>query len=130
MGSFRKQITEKEIPVENLHHRDVVWACAFDMDADRHKGSCSITHLHCRPVKGVILAHGYDYEDESGSVALWHRCEFAILDKNDKPRKSGRVYLHSRRFIKTYEDCIELYNELISQKISTLLNVIVDLEKK
>lgn len=113
-----KSISDKEIPKETLKHGDVVWACGFDIDVDRHDSS--ITHSYSKPVDGMIKSM---YKDTNAHAnTLWYKCRFVPFAKNGKLRKSGEVSLYARRFASTYDDCVEIYNQLIDEKIAKLLN--------
>lgn len=119
-----KPISDKEIPKETLKHGDVVWACGFDIDVDRHDNS--ITHSYSKPVDGMIQSMYKDTNTHANTQ--WYVCRFVPFAKNGRLRKSGAVSLYARRFAQTYNDCVEIYNQLIDEKIAKLLNTIADLE--
>lgn len=102
-----------EIQKKNLKHRDIVWACAFEVDMDRKTWRNEpVVHLKCEPVQGMILGRNKD--------TPWYNCEFAILKNSGEPRKSGRVGIEARRYTKSYEDCVILFNSIIDEKIEFL----------
>lgn len=109
-----------EIDRKTLKHGDIVWACAFDIDVDRYNQSSDIKHLYCKPVKGIVVEN---------LDAHWYDLKFAITSKDGTPRKSGRVSLNARRFTYTYEDCVELFNSIIEEKIQYLNGKISELEE-
>lgn len=102
----------KLIDRNDLKNGDIVWACAFNIDFDRqsHFGD-GVTHAKQEPVKGVI-------EDRY----------FYVLKKDGEPRANG-VSTYARTFANTYEECVEIYNKKITDKIIKLSNVIDDLQK-
>ena len=114
-----------EIDKKTLKHGDIVWACAFDVDMDRKTWNReTVVHLKCEPVLGMIVSFSKNHIDAS-----WRYCEFAILKNSGEPRKSGRVSLNARRFAHTYEDCVELFNSIIEEKIQYLNGKISELEE-
>lgn len=86
-----------------------VWACAFDVDTDRWNGS--IVRLKREPVLGQIVnGRFYAYKKNS--------CEF---------QKNG-VSRSARKYAYTYQECVSLYNGLITKKIEKLRTSITNLE--
>lgn len=113
-----------EIDKTTLKVGDRVWACEFDIDVDRYNNA-TVTHLYCEPVYGEIVSTYGDPEDKN---IPWFHCSFALLNKNGQPRKSGRVSLRARRFARTYEDCVQIYNSIIDEKVDYLKEKIYELE--
>lgn len=99
------------IEKRDLKNGNVVWACAFNIDFDRqaHFGD-GVTHAKQEPIKGIIK----------------DRC-FYVLKKDGSPRANG-VSLYSRSFANTYEECVEIYNKKIEDKITKLSKVVSDLQ--
>ncbi len=96
-----------------LKEGDIVWACAFDIDLDRNTGrSDKVVHSRCKPVKGVI-----------------HNNHFHELKKSGTPKGSS-VSLWARDFADTYEECVEIYNRKIGEKINKLCGVVKELRKE
>ena len=54
----------------------------------------------------------------------------SIFKKRWFSGKSGAVSTNSRHFARTYEDCIEIYNQLIRDKIEKLRKIADDLENE
>ncbi|RHB42190.1 hypothetical protein DW886_16870 [Enterocloster aldenensis] len=96
------KITEKEI-----------WACAYKEDPEN--GSM---RLKCLPTKGILLRkNGYSVK-------------FVPLKTDGTLRKSGDVCAGSRKYADTYEECKELYNELIQDYIDQLEHRIDEAKKE
>ena len=78
--------------------------------------------LNRKPVLGVILANlgcqygrnGIFYEYKNGSHEI---------------KKSGSVHLNSRWYADTYDEAVEMYNELVQQRIDNLKRMIDSAEK-
>lgn len=87
-----------------------VWAYAFDVDTDRWNGS--IVRLKQEPVLGQVI-NGMFYAYKKNSH------EFQKNGVN----KSARKYAH------TYQECVSLYNGLITKKIEKLRAAITNLEE-
>ena len=87
-----------------------IWACAFDVDLDRWEGS--IVRLKQEPILGRII-DGYFYPYKKNIASG--------LQKNGV-RKSAR------KFANTYDECVSIYNGLITKKIEKLQAAINDLE--
>lgn len=101
------------IDKNKLKEGDIVWACAFNIDLDRqsHFGG-KVVHSKQEPVKGII-----------------HNKYFYVLKKDGAPRVNG-VSTYARDFAETEEECIELYNQRIDNKINKLCGVIRELRKE
>lgn len=101
------------IEKSKLKEGDIVWACAFNIDLDRqsHFGG-KVVHSKQEPVKGII----HD------------RC-FHVLKQDGTPRANG-VSTYSRDFAETYEECVEIYNRRIGEKINKLCGVVNELRKE
>lgn len=93
-----------EISYKHLNKGDLVWACAYKMNADTGR-----MELKSEPVYGIIVPIGCNH----------HRLGFSILNKNGTPRKSN-VEISSRHYAATKSDCIEIYNALICDNIRKL----------
>jgi hypothetical protein len=98
------------IEKRDLKNGDVVWGCAFNIDFDRqaHFGD-GVTHAKQEPIKGII-----------------NNSYFYVLKKDGSPRANG-VSIYSRSFANTYEECVEIYNGKIEDKIAKLSKVVGDL---
>ena len=116
-------MTLNEIDRTALKVGDRVWACELDIDVDRYNNA-TVTHLYCEPAYGEIVSTWESHYDKD---VPWFHCSFALLNKNGQPRKSGRVSLRARRFARTYEDCVQIYNSIIDEKINYLNEKISEL---
>lgn len=101
------------IEKSKLKEGDIVWACAFNIDLDRqsHFGG-KVVHSKQEPIKGII----HD------------RC-FHVLKQDGTPRANG-VSTYSRDFAETEDECIDIYNRKISEKIDKLCGAIKELRKE
>lgn len=74
--------------------------------------------LSCRPVLGTIIYEGgkiyYFVPYKKGTQEL---------------RKSGRVLFESRMYADTYNEAVEMYNELVQKRIEKLKEMIQEAEK-
>lgn len=105
-----------EIQKEFLKRNDVVYGCAYDID-NNHE----YHRLKCAPVKGIVLdprEFGLTRPRYSGLV-------FCKLNKENEPIKSSAVLLYARKYSNTYEGCVEIYNNLITERVNYLKEVIV-----
>jgi len=93
-----------------LYRRDIqkispntpIWACAYK-ESESNKSLI----LNCKPVRGEIT------EDEK------------FIEYKSNGRLSRKiVYADSRKYADTYEECVELYNSLVQERIDGLLNII------
>lgn len=103
-----------ELEVEDIKNGEIVYGCAFNIDFDRQNWyGGRVTHNICKPVKGVVVKceERYKYGD------------FYILKRDGTPRKSGGVCTSSRHFARTYEECVEIYNQLIRNKMEKLKSI-------
>jgi len=88
-----------ELNRQDIKDNEVIFGCAFEVVMDAYYyGSATYAHTYRKPVKG-ILKDGKFYE----------------LKKDGTPKKQG-VYSHSRRYAKTYEECVKLFNGLVEDK--------------
>ena len=101
------------IDKSKLKEGDVVWAYAFNIDLDRqsHFGG-KVVHSKQEPIKGII----HD------------RC-LHVLKQDGTPRANG-VSTYSRDFVETYEECVDIYNRRIGEKINKLCGAVKDLRKE
>ena len=83
---------------------DKVWGCAYVMNGDTGD-----MKLICKPEYGIIVKSGSSYS----------RMAFSKLRKDGMPYNSS-VYLYSREYASTEEECIKLYNHLIDSNIEKL----------
>lgn len=87
------------------HH---LWACAYEIDNE-----ILYPRLRQTPVEGVLTSD----------------LQFAVFTKSGTLRKSGRVSYYSRQYADTYEEAVELYNELVTkrkEKLEQLADTVYD----
>lgn len=107
--------------VKDIKNGEVVYGCAFDIDFDRQNWyGDRVTHSICKPVKGVVHKDG-DYS----LSGMFYR-----LKRDGTPRKSGAVSTYSRCFARTYEECVEIYNQFIKDKQQKLRSIADELENE
>lgn len=83
------------------HKNKPIWACAYELQNNKNKNG-----LIQKPVQGEIYKNGY-------------RTYFAPYKKGSKSLAKSKEVLaeYSRYYADTYEECVELYNSLINEKI-------------
>lgn len=83
------------------HKNKPIWACAYELQGNKNKNG-----LIQKPVQGEIYGEGY-------------RIYFAPYKKSSKSLAKSKEVLaeYSRYYADTYEECVELYNSLINEKI-------------
>lgn len=110
-----------ELQVKDIKNGEVVYGCAFNIDFDRYSWyGGQVVHNICKPIKGMVKK----YENNSSSG------RFYLLKRDGSARQSGTVSTDSRHFARTYEECVEIYNQLIRDKIAKLRKIADDLEKE
>lgn len=74
-----------------------IWACEYDFCENK-----TSMRLIQQPIRGIVKHH-----------------TFYPLKKNSDTEivKSRSVYMWSRKYADTYEECVDLYNSLVRQKI-------------
>ena len=95
--------------VDNLPTNKPVWAVAYDVNNDtRH------VNLKCLPVLGEIRRWKY-----------YRGADFYPYKKGTtEVRLTGKVHYNSRVYADTYEEAVQMYNELIKRRIETLYKMI------
>ena len=94
----------RKLPIESP-----LWAVAYDINDDTE-----YRRLSCAPIRGEITEKGYFYPYKKETL---------------NRRKTGRVGIQSRMYADTYEEAVELYNELVQKRIDNLCRLIKDAEK-
>lgn len=108
-----------EINRNNLGHKNVVWACAYDED-----NNYDYSHLKQLPIQGMIL----DKHKVGMTKPKYSSWIFVPLNKNGEPIKSKVVDIYSRHYANTYEECVEVYNGLVQARIDRLNEIINECE--
>jgi len=109
-----------ELDRKSLKHEDIVWACAYN-----ENNNYDYSHLKQLPIRGMILDK-YKAEFDKPKYSSWI---FVPLNRNDGLIKSKVVDLYSRHYANTYEECIEVYNGLVQERIDRLNEIIGECEK-
>lgn len=110
-----------ELQVKDIKNRELAYGCAFNIDFDRNSwNGGQVVHNICKPVKGMVEK----YEDSD----LYGR--FYLLKRDGSPRQSGAVSSESRHIAHTYEECVEIYNQLVRDKMAKLRKIADDLENE
>ncbi|MSS07086.1 hypothetical protein FYJ38_00335 [Clostridium sp. WB02_MRS01] len=111
----------EELRVRDIKSGEVVYGCAFNIDFDRNSWyGGQVVHNICKPVKGMVKK--YEDSDSYG--------RFYLLKRDGSPRQSGMVSTESRHFARTYDECVEIYNQLVRKKQEKLRNIVDELEKE
>lgn len=105
--------------INNLPVNKAIYGFAYDVNDDtEHK------RLSCKPVSGEIIS------TEGIKCKLWSSYVF-IPYKNGttEKRKSGYVDFRSRMYADTYTEAVEMYNELVKERIDNLYKLIDSAEE-
>lgn len=78
--------------------------------------------LICLPVLGEIV-------DRTGKFRIWSSDFVPYKKGTSELRKSGMVSARSRIYADTYEEAVEMYNELVQKRIDNLYRMINEAEK-
>ena len=100
--------------ISNIKPGSILWACAYDKDNNYEH-----TLLFQKPVKGIVLSNEGEYKCKRWTGKLFFR-----LNKEGKPIKSSAVSLSARKYADTYEECVEIYNSLVNERIEYLKSII------
>ena len=93
-----------------------VYGFAYDVNDDTLQ-----SRLRCLPVLGEINKR-YQYYDNVYSF-------FPYKKGTSEKRNTGSVDVQSRMYADTYEEAIEMYNELVQKRIDNLYCMIKDAEQ-
>ena len=80
-----------------------------------------VVHNICKPVKGIVKKWNEQDDYPNG--------QFYILKTDGSPESPVQFQLIPG-IARTYEDCIEIYNQLIRDKIEKLRKIADDLENE
>lgn len=102
--------------IKNIKPEIKLWACAYEFDNNK------ITMgLISKLVYGMARGYGGDYEEitEEESYSSF----FVPFKRNSETEfvKSKAVQIDSRMYADTYEECVELFNSLVNEKIEWFL---------
>lgn len=112
-----KYYTSYSISKDKLPVNKPIWALAYSINDDtEHK------RLICKPVQGEIR--------ENTNTKRWCSHIFYPYKKGTTEiRKSGSVDYYSRMYADTYEEAIEMFNELVQTRIDNLNRMAREAEK-
>lgn len=102
--------------IKNIKPGTKLWACAYRFDNNK------ITMgLISKPVYGMLRGYAWDYEEiaEEKSYSSF----FVPFKRNSETEfaKSKVVQIDSRMYADTYEECVELFNSLVNEKVEWFL---------
>lgn len=98
--------------IQNLPQNTPVWGFAYSIDDDTDR-----RRLSCLPILGEIC------ENLNGRYLA--RYVFCPYKKGTtEKRASGSVDFESRMYADTYEEAVEMYNELVDKRIEKLHSMI------
>ena len=93
-----------------------IYGLAYDINDDTEN-----KRLICKPVLGEVIKN----EGRSISCKLWSNYVFIPYKSGTTvKRKSGYVDFRSRIYADTYTEAVEMYNELVKQRIDNLHRLI------
>ena len=102
-GQYYNTYSISELPLNKP-----VWGFAYSINDDTED-----KRLICLPVQGEI--------HENTDCHKWSKYCFSPYKKGtNTKRKSGVVDFNSRMYADTYEEAIEMFNELVQQRIDNL----------
>lgn len=88
-----------------------IWGFAYDVNDDTER-----KRLNSLPVLGEVVKNTY---------RLWDNHAFVPYKKGTREkRKSGIVGFQARMYADTYEEAVEMYNELVQKRIENLERMI------
>lgn len=96
-----------------------VWACAYEF----YKSNTTML-LHQKPIYGKLIPYKSDYY--IGGIEC-----FIPFKKNRKESllSSKAVMFRSRVYADTYEECVELYNTLVQEKVNWFIQRIEEAKR-
>ena len=99
------------IEMRNIKPGTKLWACAYEFDNNK------ITMgLISKPVYGMARGYGWDYEEVTEESYVSFFVPFKSGSKTEFA-KSKAVRISSRVYADTYEECVELFNTLVNEKV-------------
>lgn len=112
------------IEIRNIKPGTKLWACAYKFDNNK------ITMgLISKPVYGMARGYGWDYEEVTEEKS--YSSFFVPFKRNSETEfaKSKAVQIDSRMYADTYEECVELFNSLVNEKVKWFLKRAEDTKK-
>ena len=100
--------------IEELPVGEPIYGFAYNVNDDTEQ-----RRLSCKPVLGEIVS------TENIKCGLWSRYVFVPYKSGTtEKRKSGYVDFDSRMYASTYVEAVEMYNELVQERIDNLYSMI------
>lgn len=104
--------------IEKLPLNKPIYGFAYSVNDDTRD-----KRLNCLPVLGEIGENNYS------NHKAWYQYAFYSYKKGTNERKkSGIVEYRSRWYADTYEEAVEMYNELVQKRIDNLKLMIKEAE--
>lgn len=104
-GQYYNTYSISELPLNKP-----IWGFAYSINDDTED-----KRLICLPVQGEI------FENINRNYKIWSKYCFIPYKKGtNTKRKSGVVDFNSRMYADTYEEAVEMFNELVQQRIDNL----------
>lgn len=104
-GQYYNTYSISELPLNKP-----IWGFAYSINDDTED-----KRLICLPVQGEIS------ENINRDYKIWSKYCFIPYKKGtNTKRKSGVVDFNSRMYADTYEEAVEMFNELVQQRINNL----------
>lgn len=118
-GEPDEYVYVKPYNIGNLPTNKPIYGFAYDINDDtEHK------RLSCKPVLGEIIS------TEGVKCKLWSSYVFIPYKSGTtEKRKSGYVDFQSRMYADTYTEAVEMYNELVKERIDNLYKLIESAEE-
>lgn len=116
-GKSDEYIYDYGYDINKLPLNKPVWGFAYDINDETEQ-----RRLICSPVLGEISED--DIEGKWGG-----RYFFPYKKGTKQKRKSGAVNFKSRYYADTYKEAVEMYNELVQQRINNLNRMAKEAEK-
>lgn len=102
-----------------------VWACAYDFDSNKE----TMGYIS-KPIYGILSDR--HIRNDISEINTDERALYFIPFRKGSDTtlaKSKQVSIYARVYADTYEECVELYNELIQEKIDWFQNKIKKIEE-
>lgn len=103
---------------EKLPPGTKIWACAYDFDNNK-----TTMGLISKPVYGMLRGYAWNYEDKEITEEDSYSSFFVPFKRGSETEfaKSKAVQIYSRVYADTHEECVELFNSLVNEKVEWFL---------
>lgn len=109
---------------QNIKPGTKLWACAYKFDNNK-----TTMGLIQKPIYGMARGYGWDYE---GTMEENSYSSFFVPFKSGSEidfAKSKAVRITSRVYADTYEECVELFNKLVEDRVAWFKKRATETEK-